>query len=121
MTRSLAFASPCTAFFLAILLLAPVSPAEARPKKLGQQAANCRCSCFEDASVQGPKQRITIEFYDNAGNTHCGANNGGGCRIQQADGTYKPGTARNCRGIFRNDTAIQGGNNSSGAPVNSAD
>lgn len=97
-------------FGLSVLLLVGpmVGAADARQKKPAQPTPNCRCGCFQDGYVgEGPRPKITIEFYNKGGT--CSSNNGGGCRLQQPDGTYKPGTVQGCRSISNADTAIQGG------------
>jgi len=100
----------------ALVMVTASESAFSAKKKLGAANADCICSCFKDGSTgDGPRQRTTV-FFDSPDGGSCKVN-GGGCRIQQADGSYRAGTLRNCGTNHDKPTAIQGGNNSEGAPV----
>lgn len=106
----------CVIAITALVMVTVSESAFSAKKKLGAANADCSCSCFKDGSTgEGPTQRTTV-YFDSPGGGDC-TGNGGGCRIQQADGSYRVGTLRNCRTNLDKVTPFQGGNNSEGAPV----
>lgn len=90
--------APMRPALLAVILLAPVSEAEARQKKPDFSQITCECSCeVKRGDMVMVETKVLAAPSNDPG--RCGGFNGVACRNQRPDGGTSLGTLKSCQGV----------------------